>query len=123
MDTQHASNILLARKAAMQRGELVFATNPKRYRQALDKSCQKLGIETPPAHAITHTGPSRDAFEAYRTMAQIKRRGRWTIDGSLLRYAKTHAYATVMANTPTNVMNLGAQLLSARVERASSAQE
>jgi hypothetical protein len=123
LDTVHASNILLQRKAAMREGELVFTTNPVRYRQAIDKSCQKLGIATPPAHSIRHTGPSRDAFEAYRTMAQIKRRGRWNADGSLLRYAKTHAYATVLANMPTNVMTLGQQLLCLRVDRAASAQE
>ena len=44
-----------------------------------------------PPHTLRHVGPSSDIMMGYRTLEQVRIRGRWKAPSSCLRYAKSHS--------------------------------
>jgi len=97
------------------RGKRVFGVSSVRYRQSWWTAATKLGVTVGPPHSARHTGASRDAFEGYRSLAQIQRRGRWTSDRSVVRYSRTHDFASAYEGVPDRVLRRGRELLATRV--------
>ena len=69
-------------------------------------------------HNVRHSAPSHDVFHQYRRLPGVQRRGRWRVDSSVLRYAKTHFYARALAGTPENFLDEGGDLLTGLGTRA-----
>ena len=102
-----------AKKAALQP---LFTVTQDKYRRVWNAAAEHLGIHNPPPpHTARHSGPSRDAATGHRSLAQIQRRGRWSSDRSVLRYAKTAEYLSSFKLVPTAVIERGAMLLCSRV--------
>ena len=83
----------------------LFRTTPRRFWAAWRRACLALGYYPGPLHSLRHCGPSFDMLEhdggpAYRTERQAQTRGRWANSKSVLRYSKTHAYLTALAQVP-----------------------
>jgi hypothetical protein len=51
-------------------------------------ACEKLGLTDPSPYRLRHGGASHDRAMNLRTLAEVKRRGRWVADSSLRRYDK-----------------------------------
>ena len=51
-------------------------------------ACEDLGIRDPSLYRLRHGGASHDAAARLRSIAEIKRRGRWASDNSVRRYEK-----------------------------------
>ena len=51
-------------------------------------ACEELGIRDPSLYRLRHGGASHDAAARLRSIAEIKRRGRWASDSSVRRYEK-----------------------------------
>jgi hypothetical protein len=67
----------------------LFQCTPAQLAAALKEGAARLGVPTPPlAYQLRHSGPSIDFADGTRTLAEIKRRGRWRADSSMRRYEK-----------------------------------
>ena len=100
VDTPHVLSILERRTSRGSPTDKLFDTNASRYREAWHRAAQALhvsGIVGPP-HSVRHSAPSHDAAINYRSIWQIQRRGRWSSERSVMRYAKTHAWLEARAN-------------------------
>ncbi len=112
MDTPRVATMMQNRKSARGHGVRVFDITPARYRQLWTSAFKVLDLPLMPPHSLRHTGVSRDAYEGYRTLDQIKHRGRWTADSSVARYVKTHSWVVALAQEPDWVRDRAA-LISA----------
>ena len=81
-----------------------------------------MGADAPP-HSARHTGASVDLARNYRTLDQVKRRGRWSADKSVERYAKTGAWIAAEATQPRWVRERGGALLGQRAARPNQPRE
>ena len=104
--------LVLARSDQTKLFPITSATYQKWWRLA----AQKAGSTAPP-HSCRHTGPSRDLATGYRDMPQVQRRGRWSAEKSVRRYAKTHAWIAVTKAQPPHVLSRGSELLGMRAPR------
>ena len=59
---------------------------------------QMLGLPRAPLYVLRHTGASDDYLRHARSLADIKRRGRWISDSSVRRYEKAAKTMAVMEN-------------------------
>ncbi|CAK0886357.1 unnamed protein product [Prorocentrum cordatum] len=82
----------------------VFNFKYSSYTRQFKIACKKLGLTAVPYQA-RHSGASIDAAMKYRTRAEIKSRGRWKADKSVLRYDSK-------ANIVESVDKLSASLAS-----------
>ena len=97
----------------------VFDISEEKYRRLWKETARRLGVAEPgPPHSARHTGASRDAATGYRTLAQIQRRGRWTSERSVLRYAKTANCVASYQQVPDAILEEGAALSRSRTRPA-----
>jgi hypothetical protein len=108
----------------------LFASNANTYRRAwaeavaLVKSWKGCAdFDVGPPHSVRHTGASRDLSLGYRSLWQVQRRGRWSSEKSVLRYAKSHAWIECHSKLPSEVRRLGTEALIFRGERPNNAPE
>ena len=117
IDSDIVAEALAAHMATLKDDEKVFKMSREHFHAAYYASAQRLGLRLPPPHALRHTGPSRDAYEHYRTAKEIQRRGRWEAESSVKRYSRPSWYASILARTPTHVLTAGRRLLEQRFPR------
>ena len=79
-------------------------------------SFQKYHIPHQPMHSLRHTGPSRDVYVGYRTLNEVKKRGRWKGKEGVERYSKVHIYVKALAHLSLELLERG-QKLHQRWER------
>ena len=124
VDSPYVLHILKRLCASGKPSDKLLDTNASRYRAAWQKAASSLGVDfIGPPHTVRHSGPSHDAATGYRTIWQIQRRGRWSSERSVLRYAKTHAWLEAGAKVPAQLMERGRELLALRPTRPSVARE
>ena len=123
IDSPYVLNLLQQRCRGKKPSEKIFESSASRYRHSWHAAVKKLGLPIGPPHSARHSGPSHDAATGYRTMWQIQRRGRWSSERSVLRYAKTHTWLEVRSKVPAEIMERGAALLAARPQRPDQARE
>ena len=121
-----AEGILLRLKAESRRGEKIFKTSPSKVRRAWNRAARDNKFDPGPLHTLRHVGPSEDALGTpeegpYRSLPQIQVRGRWKLLQSVLRYAKIHPLLRARAETPTRILEYGAQEIASLGKRASMA--
>jgi integrase len=109
-DRPAVAQILRQRKAGTQPGQCLFDLTAPVYRVQWDEAAHKLGWHPGPPHGLRHTGPSYDLLTAYRTLDQVRTRGRWRAKTSVLRYGKSHIYVAAEATLPTKLREDGALL-------------
>lgn len=56
--------------------------------RVFEKACDRLGIQDRSMYRLMHGGASHDRASNARTLAEIKKRGRWAADSSLRRYER-----------------------------------
>ena len=112
----------LSEKSRRASGPLLHTTPPK-FRQTWRDALEALGLEHAPPHTLRHSGPSEDLASGYRTFQQVQRRGRWTSEKSVMRYAKTHTLCEAAARAPEALMIRGKAIIDAREQRATTAKE
>ena len=112
------------RSANLKPGQRFFSkSSPQKNRTFWAAAAAALKVEVGPVHSIRHSGPSHDATTGYRSMWQIQRRGRWSSERSVLRYAKSHAWLQARARVPEAILLKGAQLLATLAPRPEQARE
>ena len=99
--------LLRARLASLPPGSRVFPLSKERFRSWWRRACSALDVDVGPPHSLRHTGPSFDLFSNYRSLDQLRTRGRWRAKTSVLRYAKTHVYVDSECRVPLHVRALG----------------
>ena len=97
---------------------LVFPVTANVYRREWARGMKALGIPAAPPHSARHTGASVDAATGYRTLLQIQRRGRWSSDRSVVRYARTHDLIAAYTGVPGSIVEAGRKLLATRTRDA-----
>ena len=120
-DRAGVAALLRARKAATLPGRKCYPISKAAYRTVFDRACRALDYDAGPPHALRHTGPSYDLLEGYRTIDQVRVRGRWRAKTSVLRYGKTHILLAAESLLPPNVRALGDRRLGALGARPASA--
>ncbi len=123
VDYPDVAEILVSRKAARKSHELIYDLTVHEYRDALRRVGNSLNFDIGPPHSVRHSGPSEDAAFGYRTIWAIQRRGRWSSERSVLRYAKTHSLLEARSRVPEDLLAEGRQLLAARPPRPETARE
>jgi hypothetical protein len=80
----------LARLTSKRAGEeRLIPCTARELAASLQEGGRLLGMSPPPMpYQLRHSGPSIDFSDGSRTLAGIKRRGRWRTDSSLRRYEK-----------------------------------
>ena len=60
------------------------------FARALRQAADRVGVQTlqPAPYSLRHSGASLDMLDARRSIPEIKMRGRWQADGSMVRYVK-----------------------------------
>ena len=58
-------------------------------------------------YSLRHGGASRDLLKKYRTLKEIKLRGRWASDSSLRRYSKETKLVDILSRVPPSTLRLG----------------
>jgi len=101
----------------------LIRTSPVKFRQAWHDALSALRLEYTPPHTLRHSGPSEDLASGYRTFLQVQRRGRWSSDKSVLRYAKTHTLCEAAARSPPELISRGRVIFEARAQRPKQARE
>jgi hypothetical protein len=101
----------------------LFDVTPAVFRRIWYATCKELGVVLGPPHTIRHSGPSHDLFTAYRSLWQIQRRGRWSSEKSVLRYAKTHMLIESTAKLPGDLLARGNDILKTWQPRCTPARE
>ena len=102
--------------------EKLFKVTPESFYRWWKWGCAQVGLRRPP-HSCRHTGASRDAATGYRSLRQIQRRGRWLVERSVQRYAKSHEWIAALAKCPKDIREEGDQILAARGDRAPKPEE
>ena len=68
--------------------ELVFEFDYQEFAKQFSKTRRRLRIKKLVPYQARHSGASIDLCMGYRTIAEVKNRGRWASDKSMLRYNK-----------------------------------
>jgi hypothetical protein len=103
-DRPWAAQLWAKYKQRTPKGQKVFLVKAAAFRQHWRQACAAFEFDPGPPHQLRHTGPSYDLFVQYRTSKEVKNRGRWRSDTSVLRYAKAHAYLAALARLPAKVL-------------------
>ena len=120
-DRSGVAAALEARAQRTEHGELIYTISPAEYRKQFNEACKALQYDAGPPHALRHTGPSFDLLHGYRSLDQVRTRGRWRAKTSVLRYAKTHVYISAAARMPHEVRAKGSKFLVKLGDRATGA--
>ena len=124
LDSPYVIKLMNNRGATLKNGDKFFGnSSPAKFRTAWAAAAKQLQVTIGPVHSIRHSGPSHDAATGYRTMWQIQRRGRWSSERSVLRYAKSHTWLQVRARLPEDILARGAAILACREQRPGTAKE
>ena len=94
----------------------MFNITGKDYNRWWRWAAAEVGADAPP-HNARHTGASVGLARNYRSLDQVKRRGRWNADKPVERYAKTGAWIAAEASQPRWVRERGGALLAQRAPR------
>ena len=106
-DFEGVSDLLQKYKAKSQPGGRLFLLTPAEFSSCWRKACAGLQYDAGPPHTLRHVGPSHDMLSGYRTLDQVRVRGRWRAKTSVLRYAKTHTLIAAETRFPDRLRNLG----------------
>ena len=89
-------NALVERRAG---SDPLFRFTQESYSKVVKEAFLAVGgaALTPVAYSCRHGGPAWDRYRKYRTVAEVKSRGRWLSDRSLRRYEKHSKPAQAMA--------------------------
>ena len=113
---------LRRRRARLKPQDKLFTLTPARYREKWQRACRKLAYNPGPPHQLRHTGPSYDYLTGYRTLDQIRVRGRWAHNSSTVqRYTKTHTYVEAQQAVPTSLRDHGQRIYDAHGPRPKQA--
>ena len=107
-DRPCASKLWTQYKQRTPQGQKVFMVKAAAFRAHWRQACAAFENDPGPPHQLRHTGPSHDLFTKYRASKEVKNRGRWRSDTSVLRYAKAHAYLAALARIPQKVLRVAA---------------
>ena len=100
-------------------GGRVFQVTPPVVRNHWDEAQVSIGVEAGPLHTVRHVGPSTDMHNfqddpydddwtgPYRTIDQLRTRGRWRAKTSVLRYGKTFSLLKVASKVSPEVLASG----------------
>ena len=113
----YAIEIMARRVKDLGKRDRVFPITTDAIRRWWNKARSELGLPEAPAHALRHTGPSRDLATGYRTFEQVQRRGRWKAMESVQRYARPHMWATVCGQVRQDIRQRGQSILAQRPAR------
>jgi hypothetical protein len=109
--------LLRRKRLALREGRhRLFRITPSAYYKVWRKVCDILNYLPGPPHSLRHTGASYDALEdadskhAYRSLEEIRLRGRWRVMSSVARYSKTFVYNSSLAAMPPALHAEGARL-------------
>ena len=84
---------------------------PDEVRSMFRRAAAALGLETElTLYSLRHGGASDDLLSLRRTRKEVKDRGRWRTDQSLLRYAKRARMQQRIANLGQNIVEFGEQV-------------
>ena len=61
----------------------------------------------PTPYSLRHGGASHDALTNRRSLAEIKKKGRWRTDSSVRRYEKAAVAMKQLSKLPTEVVDYG----------------
>ena len=100
MDYPRSAAILRARRKYRKRHERVSQVSESRITALWQNSFTKYGIPHQPMHSLRHTGPGRDVYAGYRTIAEAQKRGRWKGKEGVERYTMVHIYVKALAHLP-----------------------
>jgi hypothetical protein len=99
---------LQRRCASLRPQDKLFKLTPAQYRHKWSRACRRLGYNPGPPHQLRHTGPSYDYLTGYRSLDQIRVRGRWAPNSSTVqRYTKTHTYIEAQQAIPPQLRDVG----------------
>ena len=113
MDFQRTHRLLRARMRRRKRKEKVFKVSKTRITALWAQSFKKYGLPHQPLHTLRHTGPSRDVYIGYRTLFDVKKRGRWRGKEGVERYSKVHVYVKALSHLNPSLLARGQALLAA----------
>ena len=122
LDWPHSETIVRRRCEGLRPKDRVFGVSAAEYTSWWNWAAARVGVTRPP-HSVRHTGAARDLAEGYRSLEQVRRRGRWVSDKSVARYGKTHAWVAATEEQPLQIREAGARLLAARKARPSRPRE
>jgi integrase len=85
------TDILLRRCNELKRGQSLFPYTYPQFLRLFQKAADTAGLSAwqVSPHILRHSGPSHDHLNGLRSLADIKRRGRWSADRSVRRYEKS----------------------------------
>ena len=120
LDYPSVRKMMKKRKLETATGAKIFNINQRTYRRIWYEVAGDLNVLelVGRPHNVRHSAPSHDVFHQYRRLLGVQRRGRWRVDSSVLRYAKTHFYAKALAGTPESFLEEGGGLLTGLGTRA-----
>eukprot|EP00973_Karenia_brevis_P006482 882223-Karenia_brevis.AAC.1 len=75
-------------------------------------ACRDLKLEAlkPTLYSLRHGGASEDILRRRRSVQEVKRRGRWTSDASLKRYAKEARLLSEISKLHPSILAFGRQM-------------
>ena len=97
IDYPKTRSLLLRRKMRRGKKQRAFQVSKRRITALWDQFLAKYGHAPLPLHSLRHAGPSRDAYEGYRQLADIRKRGRWLSKDAVHRYSKSHLYVNALS--------------------------
>ena len=122
-DYPRAIAILRARKRHRRGRDRAFRVTKSRMTALWHASFQKYKIPHQPMHSLRHTGPSRDVYVGYRTLAEVKKRGRWKGKEGVERYSKVHIYIKALSHLDPQLLARGQKLLEGWGRRPDKARQ
>ena len=111
-DFPQTREMLQRRKRNRGAKEKLFKISKARFSALWAEALARHGHAALPPHSIRHSGPSRDAFLGYRSLEQIKKRGRWFSKEAVRRYSKSHYYVQALAMLMPEDRELGEKLIT-----------
>ena len=111
-DRPGVAALLLKYKGRCAEGQRIFQDLPLyKFDSIWREAREALQYDAGPAHTLRHVGPSADVAGGYRTLDQIRVRGRWRAKTSVLRYAKSHSLVAATARLPNHLRQRGGNFL------------
>ena len=111
-DRDGVAQILLKYKARTSPGKRLFDISIKEFGVLWRKALAALKFDAGPPHTLRHVGPSHDTLTNYRTIDEVRTRGRWRAKTSVLRYSKSHALIAAAAAVPIHITEQGQRVIS-----------
>jgi len=123
IDHDKVAEMLHRRRHKGKPSDKVFLINKARLAMLWALALTALGHPYFPLHTLRHVGPSRDAYEGYRGIPEIGKRGRWNSREGVKRYSKAHKYIAALALLSPEQLRKGRGLLRAWGQRPNPARQ